>query len=82
MRGFAHEADCLTLRLEIAENGRQAIVLPGTGWLERGHEQRSSIGIDAFLARAGWAGAQSSLCRAMPRSAAISAWAGRWQRAC
>lgn len=33
--GFAHEAGCLTLRLEIAENGRQAIVLPGTGWLER-----------------------------------------------
>jgi tRNA threonylcarbamoyladenosine biosynthesis protein TsaE len=33
--GFAHEADCLTLRLEIAENGRQAIVLPGQGWLER-----------------------------------------------
>ncbi|NMN04054.1 MULTISPECIES: tRNA (adenosine(37)-N6)-threonylcarbamoyltransferase complex ATPase subunit type 1 TsaE [unclassified Novosphingobium] len=33
--GFGHEADCLTLRLEIAENGRQAIVLPGKGWLER-----------------------------------------------
>lgn len=33
--GFAHEAGCLTLHLEIAENGRQAIVLPGTGWLER-----------------------------------------------
>lgn len=33
--GFTHEPDCLTLRLEIAENGRQAIVLPGQGWLER-----------------------------------------------
>lgn len=33
--GFGHERDCLTLRLEIAENGRQAIVLPGQGWLER-----------------------------------------------
>lgn len=33
--GFAHEAQCLTLRLEMAENGRQAIVLPGKGWVER-----------------------------------------------
>lgn len=33
--GFGHEPDCLTLRLEIAENGRQAIVLAGKGWLER-----------------------------------------------
>jgi len=33
--GFGHEDNCLTLCLEIAENGRRAIVLPGRGWLER-----------------------------------------------
>jgi len=33
--GFGHEPDCLTVRFENAENGRQAIVLPGKGWLER-----------------------------------------------
>lgn len=33
--GFAQEPGCLTLRLELSDNGRQAIVLPGKGWLER-----------------------------------------------
>lgn len=33
--GFAHEAGCLSVRLEIAEEGRQAIVDPGTDWLGR-----------------------------------------------
>lgn len=34
--GFAHEAGCLSIRLEIRENGRTAIVGPGLDWLERG----------------------------------------------
>jgi len=37
--GFAHEADCLSIRLETAPNspeiGRVAIVEPGEGWLDR-----------------------------------------------
>jgi tRNA threonylcarbamoyladenosine biosynthesis protein TsaE len=33
--GFAHEAGCLSIRLEILENGRAAIVERGTDWLER-----------------------------------------------
>ncbi|MDT0508015.1 tRNA (adenosine(37)-N6)-threonylcarbamoyltransferase complex ATPase subunit type 1 TsaE [Novosphingobium sp. MMS21-SN21R] len=34
--GFAHEAACLSIRLESTENGRQAIVSAGRDWLERG----------------------------------------------
>ena len=34
--GFAHEAACLSVRLEMMENGRVAIVEPGPDWLERG----------------------------------------------
>ncbi len=34
--GFAHEPACLTIRLEILDNGRAAIVEPGPDWLERG----------------------------------------------
>lgn len=34
--GFAHEPACLSIRLEIMENGRVAIVEPGPDWLERG----------------------------------------------
>ncbi|WP_225206661.1 tRNA (adenosine(37)-N6)-threonylcarbamoyltransferase complex ATPase subunit type 1 TsaE [Novosphingobium huizhouense] len=34
--GFAHEPNCLTIRLEMREKGRTAIVEPGRGWLERG----------------------------------------------
>ncbi len=34
--GFAHEAGCLSIRLESTENGRRAIVSAGAGWLERG----------------------------------------------
>ncbi|WP_338645936.1 tRNA (adenosine(37)-N6)-threonylcarbamoyltransferase complex ATPase subunit type 1 TsaE [Novosphingobium olei] len=34
--GFSHEANCLTVRLEMREKGRTAIVEPGPGWLERG----------------------------------------------
>lgn len=34
--GFAHETNCLSIRLEMLENGRVAIVEPGKGWLERG----------------------------------------------
>lgn len=34
--GFAHEPGCLTVRLEMREKGRMAIVEPGRGWLERG----------------------------------------------
>ncbi|MCW1384828.1 tRNA (adenosine(37)-N6)-threonylcarbamoyltransferase complex ATPase subunit type 1 TsaE [Novosphingobium sp. KCTC 2891] len=34
--GFAHEPGCLTVRLEILDNGRVAIVEPGLDWLERG----------------------------------------------
>ncbi len=33
--GFAHEAACLSVRLEPAESGRIAIVEPGQDWLER-----------------------------------------------
>lgn len=33
--GFAHEPSCLSIRLEPAENGRIAIVEPGSDWLER-----------------------------------------------
>ena len=33
--GFAHEPACLTVRLEMLENGRLAIVEPGRDWLER-----------------------------------------------
>lgn len=34
--GFGHEPNCLTIRLEMLEKGRVAIVEPGKGWLERG----------------------------------------------
>ncbi|MES2300494.1 MAG: tRNA (adenosine(37)-N6)-threonylcarbamoyltransferase complex ATPase subunit type 1 TsaE [Pseudomonadota bacterium] len=34
--GFAHEAACLSVRLESTENGRRAIVSAGRDWLERG----------------------------------------------
>lgn len=34
--GFADEAACLSIRLEILDNGRVAIVEPGPDWLERG----------------------------------------------
>lgn len=34
--GFAHEPACLSIRIENAEKGRQAIVEPGRSWLERG----------------------------------------------
>lgn len=33
--GFAHEAACLTIRLAIVGDARQAIVLPGPDWLDR-----------------------------------------------
>lgn len=33
--GFAHEAACLTIRIETAETGRKAIVEPGPAWLSR-----------------------------------------------
>ncbi len=33
--GFAHEAGCLSIRLETAERGRSAIVEPGRDWLGR-----------------------------------------------
>ena len=33
--GFAHEAACLSIRLEAAETGRMAIVEPGQEWLGR-----------------------------------------------
>lgn len=33
--GFAHEANCLSIRLETADEGRIAIVEPGVGWLNR-----------------------------------------------
>ncbi|QSB44142.1 tRNA (adenosine(37)-N6)-threonylcarbamoyltransferase complex ATPase subunit type 1 TsaE [Altererythrobacter sp. FM1] len=33
--GFAHEAACLSITLEIAGGGRRAIVLPGDSWLGR-----------------------------------------------
>ena len=33
--GFAHEASCLSIRLETAEEGRMAIVTPGKDWQER-----------------------------------------------
>lgn len=33
--GFAHEPACLSIRLEIADGGRKAIVEPGTDWLGR-----------------------------------------------
>ncbi|RVQ68971.1 tRNA (adenosine(37)-N6)-threonylcarbamoyltransferase complex ATPase subunit type 1 TsaE [Croceicoccus ponticola] len=33
--GFAHEANCLSIRLETADDGRLAIVEPGEGWLNR-----------------------------------------------
>ena len=33
--GFAHEPACLSIRLEIAGNGRKAIVEPGPDWLGR-----------------------------------------------
>lgn len=33
--GFAHEAACLSIRLEIADEGRIAIVEPGADWLTR-----------------------------------------------
>lgn len=34
--GFADEPGCLAITLEIAGNGRRAIVRPGSDWLERG----------------------------------------------
>lgn len=33
--GFAHEAGCLSITLEIADSGRKAIVVPGDDWLGR-----------------------------------------------
>ena len=33
--GFAHEAECLSIRLEMVGEGRRAIVEPGTAWLGR-----------------------------------------------
>lgn len=33
--GFAHEAGCLQIALEVADEGRKAIVTPGKDWLER-----------------------------------------------
>ena len=33
--GFAHEPGCLTIALEVAEQGRIAIVKPGRDWLGR-----------------------------------------------
>lgn len=33
--GFAHEPGCLSITLEIAENGRIAIARPGADWLGR-----------------------------------------------
>ena len=33
--GFAHEAACLSIELESADEGRRAIVLPGADWLGR-----------------------------------------------
>jgi tRNA threonylcarbamoyladenosine biosynthesis protein TsaE len=33
--GFAQEPGCLSIRLEMMENGRAAIVEPGPDWLER-----------------------------------------------
>lgn len=33
--GFAHEAGCLSIMLEIADGGRKAVVQPGQDWLER-----------------------------------------------
>ena len=33
--GFAHEAGCLSIRLEMVGDGRRAIVEPGTAWLGR-----------------------------------------------
>ena len=33
--GFAHEPGCLSIQLEMIENGRRAIVEPGKDWLER-----------------------------------------------
>lgn len=34
--GFAHEGGCLSILIETSENGRWAIVEPGSDWLERG----------------------------------------------
>lgn len=34
--GFEDEAACLSIRLEILDNGRAAIVEPGPDWLKRG----------------------------------------------
>ena len=34
--GFAHEAGCLSIVLEIADEGRIAVVEPGRDWLGRG----------------------------------------------
>jgi tRNA threonylcarbamoyladenosine biosynthesis protein TsaE len=33
--GFAHEPACVTIRMEMRENGRRAIVEPGRLWQER-----------------------------------------------
>ncbi|HWK42633.1 MAG TPA: tRNA (adenosine(37)-N6)-threonylcarbamoyltransferase complex ATPase subunit type 1 TsaE [Croceibacterium sp.] len=33
--GFAHEAGCLSIHVEMAGNGRRAIVEPGADWLGR-----------------------------------------------
>ena len=33
--GFAHEAGCLSITIEIVGEGRQAIVEPGADWVER-----------------------------------------------
>ena len=34
--GFGHEPGCLTIRMEMRDKGRRAIVEPGRHWLERG----------------------------------------------
>jgi len=34
--GFAHEPGCLSIHMEMRDNGRRAIVEPGRHWLERG----------------------------------------------
>lgn len=34
--GFAHEPGCLSIRFEVLEKTRRAIVEPGRDWLERG----------------------------------------------
>ena len=74
--GFAHEPACLSIALEIADDGRKADCRRRRG-LARAHAMSDRLpdGLDEFSPRRLGRGARSSRWPAMPSSAAISAFA-------